>query len=105
MREPHQIAIVTGSINYNHAVCTRQRFDRVGESLAPRRFIFGTGIVDSSETKMIRHFEIASDLLGPGAPVLDKVGKAFLSRIEIDGGDALARLDQRNCYMRCDRRF
>jgi len=33
---------------------------------------------------------------GPGAAVLDVMGKGFLPAVEIDGGDALAGLEQRH---------
>jgi hypothetical protein len=54
---------------------------------------------------MVGDLEIASDLPGPGASVLDKMGEALLPRIEVNGGDALSRLDQRYRNMHCDRRF
>ena len=52
---------------------------------------------------MLGMFEIASNALGPGAPVLDVVGEASLPRIEIDRGDPLAALHQRDRDMHGDR--
>jgi hypothetical protein len=44
-------------------------------------------------------------MLGPGFPVLDVMSEALLSRIEVDRGDALAGLQQRDRDMHRDRRF
>jgi hypothetical protein len=83
MRKPHQIIIVTGGIDDDHAASACQRIDAGG-------FMFGSGTMDVAKTEMIENFKIASNLPGPGAPILDEVGETFLPGIEIDGGDALA---------------
>jgi hypothetical protein len=95
MSQPHQITVVTGGIDQNDSVSACQRIDGIGQRLASGRLIFGSGIMNFAETKMVGDLEIASDLPGPGASVLDKVGEALLPRIEINGSDALSRLDRR----------
>ena len=45
---------------------------------------------------MRRQLELDARTLGPGAAVLDVMGEALLARVEIDGGDALAGLEQGN---------
>ena len=52
-----------------------------------------------------RQFELEARVLGPGAAVLDVMGEAFLPRVEIDGGDALAGLQQRDRDMHRGGRF
>jgi hypothetical protein len=54
---------------------------------------------------MLRDIEFTPHLLGPGPPVLDMVGKTSLPGIEVDSGDGLTRLDQRNCNVHCDGRL
>src|SRR5258708_38904217 len=102
MSQPHQITVVTGSIDYDHVVCTCQRIDGLGQRLASGGFILGSGIVETTETKMIGNFEVARNALGPATSVLDIMGEALLPGIEIDCGDALACLDQRNRNMHGD---
>jgi hypothetical protein len=43
---------------------------------------------------MHRNFEIEAGAARPGAPVVDVAGEALLPTVEINGGDALARLQQ-----------
>jgi hypothetical protein len=45
---------------------------------------------------MRRQLELCARALSPGAAVLDVMGESFLSAVEIDSGDALARLKQRH---------
>ena len=96
MRAPHQIIIVPGGIDDDDAASALQRIDGIGESLASGGFVPGGRIMDFAETKMLRNFKLAADLPGPGASILDKMGEALLSGIEIDGGNALTRFDQGN---------
>jgi hypothetical protein len=46
--------------------------------------------------------EIEPGVLGPGAAVLDVVREALLSGVQVDGGDALARFQQRDGDMHGD---
>jgi hypothetical protein len=48
------------------------------------------------DTIMRRQLELYACALGPGAAVLDVMGESFLPAVEIDSGDALARLKQRH---------
>ena len=54
---------------------------------------------------MRRQFEIEPGVLGPGFAVLDVMGEAFLPRVEVDRGDALPGLQQRDRDMHRDRGF
>ena len=82
MRVAHQIIIVTGRIDDDDAVVTAyQRIDGIGKRFASGGFILGGRIMDFAEAEMLGNFEIAVDLPGPGAPVLYKMGEAFLPGI------------------------
>jgi hypothetical protein len=105
MRPPHQIIIVTGRIDDDDAATASQRIDGIGESLASGGFILGGRMMDFTETKMLGNLEIAANLPGPGAPVLDKMGKALLPGIKIDRGHALTGFDQGNRKVHGDGRF
>ena len=50
-------------------------------------------------------FEIEPGVLGPGVAVLEIMGEAFLPRVEVDRGDALPDLQQRERDMHRDRGF
>src|ERR1700722_15444933 len=101
MRQPHQIAIVTGRIDDNQAIGSPEGIDGLGQRLSSGGLIFDTGIIDSAETKMIWNFEVARDVFGPSASVLDIMRETSLPRVEVDGGNALARLHQGNRDMHC----
>src|SRR5471030_1287626 len=106
MSVPRQIAVMTGGIDHNKAVALRQRIDGLAEGLACCGLILLGRIIDLRiETSMVGNFEVAANVLSPGAPVLDIMGEASLPGIEIEGGDALARLNQRHRNMHGDGRF
>src|SRR5258708_18882090 len=91
MGQPHQITVVTWSIDYNNAVCMRQCINHIGKSLASHHLIFRGQIIDLFiETKMIGESEVTNHVLGPRAPVFYIMRERLLPRIEIDGGYALA---------------
>src|SRR5450759_592771 len=102
MSQPRQITIMTGSIDYNKTVSLRQCINGIGECLASCGIL---RIIVLTEAKMVRDLEVANTVLSPSASILNIMGEASLSRIEIDGGDALAGLHQRNCDMHCNSGF
>ena len=77
-----------------------------GEIVELGRLVVGDQrAVGARDAVMRRQFEIEPRVLRPGAAVLDVMGEAFLPRVEIDRGDALARLHQRDRDMHRDRGF
>src|ERR1019366_10167853 len=94
MSQPRWITIVPRSIDHNKAVSLRQCIHGIGECLTSCGIF---RIIAFTETKMFGDLEVATNVLCPSASVLNIMGEAPLSRIEIDGGDALAGLHQRNC--------
>ena len=90
-----------GRIDDDEAVISRQSIDGVGESRAP--FALAAGRVIG--TQMLRDIEFASDALAPCPPVFDVMGQTSLPGIEIDGGDRLVRLHERNSNVHGDRGF
>ena len=87
MRAPRQIAIVTGRVDHNKAVALRQCIDGLAECLACCGLVLLSRIIDLRiETSMVGNFEVAANVLSPGAPVLDIMGEASLPGIEIEGG-------------------
>ena len=55
------------------------------------------------DAKMNRDLQVEARALGPGAPVIDVVGEALLARVEVDRGDPLASLQQRDRDMHRNR--
>jgi hypothetical protein len=53
--------------------------------------------------EMRRKGEITAGTLGPSFPVLGVMRQGLLPQIEIDGGNALAEIHQRNCDMHGNR--
>jgi hypothetical protein len=96
MRDARQIAVMAGGVDDDNAIPARQRFDRILKRPRARRLVFRGRMIELAETEMLRRFQLTCRLPGPGSPVLDMMGKAFLPRIEVDGGDALARFHQRH---------
>ena len=87
MCQPRQITIVSRSIDNNKAVALRQCINGIGECLASCGIL---RIIVLTEAKMVGDLEVATNVLSPSASVFNIMGEASLSRIEIDGRDALA---------------
>ena len=104
MREPHQIAVVARRIDDDEIVGVFDRVDRGGEIVELRRFVVrDQRAVAARDAVMRRQFEIEPGVLRPGLAVLDVMGEALLARVEVDRGDPLARLQQRDRDMHRDR--
>jgi hypothetical protein len=68
------------------------RFGKSGKFL---RFDFVEPQAEAAcNAKMLGNVELDAGALGPVATVFDVMGETFLTGVEIDGGDALARLQQ-----------
>src|SRR5665213_1484990 len=96
MSQPHQIIVVAGGIDDDQAVGTSQCINCASQSLPADGLILEADIIGAAKTKMIGNIKVAGDAVGPGSPVLDVMREASLSRIEVNCGDTLARLHQRN---------
>ena len=71
-----------------------QRTDWTRRPLPPAMVAYA-----ARDAEMNRNLEFDATPLGPGAPVLDIVGEAFLPAVEVDGRHALAGLEQGNRYV------
>ncbi len=95
MREPHQIAVARRRIDHDEVVAVLDRHDRGGEAGEFRRFV----LVDAARIRpvddvMIGQFERNAGFLRPAFAIEDVAGEAFLAAVDVDGGDALARLSR-----------
>src|SRR3984893_10543425 len=106
VREPHQIAIGARCVDGDKVKGSPGLADGRRELGKFRSLVVGDlhGAAEI-DAVMLWKFERQSGPSGPGAPVLDVVGKALLPAVEIDGGDALARFQQRDRYMKRDGRL
>jgi hypothetical protein len=105
MRDAGQIIVVARSIDDDDAVAAGQRLDGFLQRPAARGLFLGRGVIELLEAEVLGHAEVATDVAGPGAPVLDVMGEALLPGVEIDGGDRLSRLDQGDRDMHGDGGF
>ena len=97
MGEPHQIGIVARRIDDDEIVAVLDRAHRLGKGGEFLRLDFVEAQPEAARDAIMHgHFELDAGALGPVAAVLDVMGEAFLPRIEVDGGDALAGLQQRD---------
>ena len=97
MGEPHQIGIVARRIDDDEIVAVLDRAHRFGEGGKFLRLDFVEAEPKTARDAIMNgHFELDAGALGPVAAVLDVMGEAFLPRVEVDGGDALAGLQQRD---------
>ena len=104
MREPHEIAVVTRRIDNDEIMGVFDRVDRGGEIVELRRFVVrDQRAVGARYAVMRRQFEIEPGMLRPGLTVFDVMGEALLARVEVDRGDPLASLQQRDRDMHRDR--
>src|SRR6185437_1306821 len=104
--EPHQVGVVAGRVDDDDVVVVLDRGDRPREAgeLARLIGVDGAGLA-SLHADMGRNFERRARALGPIAAVLDVMGEALLAAVEIDGGDPLTGLEQRDRYMQRRRRL
>ena len=97
MSEPHQKGVIPGRIDHHEVMGALNRADGGGEVGDLDRLVsFHRAGLSALDTIMRRQLELYARALSPGAAVLDVMGESFLSAVEIDSGDALARLKQRH---------
>ena len=106
MGKPHQVGIVTRRIDDDEIVGLLDRADGLGKG---REFL-GFNFVEphaeaAGDAIMRRDVELDARAPRPIAAIFDVMSEAFLPRIEIYGGDALAGLQQRDGDMHGRRRF
>ena len=95
MRKPHQVAVGAGRIDDDKIEGPLDRAHGIHELLELGRFVVGD-LHGLAELDAVMHgkFEVEAGTAGPGAAVVDVTGEALLPAVEIDGGDALASLQQ-----------
>ncbi len=96
MRERRQVGVVTGTVDDDEVVRPAEPFDDLGKRAAAERLDLAAPAAHRLEAHMRRDAEIERGLSRPVAPVIDVVRQRLLLVVEIDGGDALTRLDQRD---------
>src|SRR4051794_24245585 len=100
MRQAHQIAVRPRRIDDDEIERPLHRADGVHELQELRRFIVGDlHAVAKLDAAMHGEFEIEAGAASPSAPVTDVARKTLLAAIEVNGGDALAGLEQCNGNM------
>src|SRR5262245_50975932 len=108
MSEPHQKSSVAGRIDHQKVIAALDRADGGGEVGDLRRLVgFDRAALGALDAVMRRQLELNTCApgpqiklniwaRGPGAAVLDVMGEGFLPAVKIDGGNALASLEQRH---------
>jgi hypothetical protein len=93
MRALHEIGVRAGRINQHEIMAVFDLGDGVCEGREFRRLVLvGTHPFDTVDIEMGWPFQIETVALRPGSAVLDVMGEAVLTRVEVDGGDPLAGL-------------
>ena len=97
MRQPHQIAVGAGRIDHDEVEGALDRADGIHELLEFGVLVVGDlhGLAEL-DAAVHRHFEVEPGAARPGGAVVDVAGEALLAAVEVDGGDALAGLQQGN---------
>jgi len=95
VRKTHQIAVRSRRIDNDEIEGALDRADRRHEFPALRRLVLRDlhGLA-RRDAAMNRKLEVEAGASRPGPPIADVTGEALLPAVEIDGGDALARLEQ-----------
>ena len=100
MRQPHQESIAARRIDDDEVMRAFDRGHCLRKLIELERFVLrDLHTVAELQAIMLGHFEHQARLLRPGTAIIDITGKAALAAIEIDGGDALAGLEQGHCDM------
>ena len=101
-----EVAVGARRVDDDEIVRVLDRGDGVGEAGEFLRLVLvDLEAVAARDAEMRRQFESELRPLRPGAPVADVMGEAALARVEVDGGDALASLHQRDRDMHRGGRF
>jgi hypothetical protein len=97
MRQAHQVTVRARGIDHDEIEGALDRAHRLRELLQFGALVVGDlhGLAEL-DAAMHREFQIEAGAPRPGASIVDVTGKTLLAAIEIDGGDALARLHQGN---------
>ncbi|MGY3420593.1 hypothetical protein ACVWZW_001068 [Bradyrhizobium sp. F1.13.4] len=98
VRKPHQVAVGAGRIDDDEVEAALDRRDRLHELKELRILVLGDlhGLAEL-DAAMQRQFEVELGAARPGGSVVDVVSKALLTAVEVDGGDALAGFQKRDC--------
>ena len=105
MRERRQISVMAGTVDDDEVVRPAEPFDDLGKRAAAERLDLAAPAAHRLEAHMCRDAEIERGLSRPVPPVIDVMRQRFLLVVEIDGGDALTRLDQRDGDVHGNRRL
>jgi hypothetical protein len=102
--EPHQVGVGGRRVDDQEVVRVLDGVDGGREIVELDRLVVGDDdALGAGDAEMRWNAEVELGVLGPGAAVLDVVAEAFLARVEIDGGHALAGLHQRDRDMHRNR--
>ncbi|MHC2196151.1 hypothetical protein ACVJF1_008784 [Bradyrhizobium diazoefficiens] len=106
MGEPHQVAVGAGRIDDDEIETALDRRDRLHELLELGVLVLGNlhGLAEL-DAAMHRQLEIELGATGPGGAVVDVVGEALLAAVEVDGGNALTGLQERDRDVQGSGRF
>lgn len=106
MGEPHQIAVGAGRIDDDEVEIALDRRDRLHElkelGILVLSDLHGFAELDAA---MRRQLKIELGPARPGRTVVDVAREALLAAVEVNGGDALAGLQERNCDVQGGGRF
>ncbi len=97
MGKPHQIGVHAGGIDNYHVMAVLDGADCRRKALELLRFVRLQRITLSSGDAVVRgQFQGKARALGPGAPIIDVVSETLLTRIEVNGRNALASFEKRH---------
>ena len=100
MREPHEVGIGARRIDDHEIMGALDRAHRLGEGAEFLRFdLVKAQAATACDAIMRGELELDARARRPVAAIVEVVGKAALAGIEIDRGDALAGLQQRDRNM------
>lgn len=97
MRKPHQVAVGAWRVDDDEIEAALDRAHRGDELLEFGVLVLGDQHrLAGLDAVMHGQFECKTGAPRPGAPVADVTRETLLAAVEIDGGDPLAGLHQRN---------
>jgi hypothetical protein len=106
MGEAREVGVRTRGINHDEVLPMFDLGDRAGKTRELGVFVLiAARAFSACDAEMKRQFERQTELLRPPAAALDIVRKCPLARIEVDGRDALSRLQKGNSEMHGGRRL
>jgi hypothetical protein len=106
MGQPHQVAVGARRIDDDEVETALDRRHRLHELKELGILVLGDlhGLAEL-DAAMHRQLEVEVGAARPGGAVVDVAGEALLAAVEVDGGDALAGLQERNCDVQGGGRF